>query len=404
MGYTTQEFTSAGLTSLHPAYYREFQIVNWTSSDIVVTSVDGDQTTIMKANGGCLPEESQCVCIEYRSCNGMRIDSNSLRPGGEAKQLPLSAKRFTIPLTEFKTSPVKVEEFQMIISTVENSLVAKKMMCDNNYGTMLHETAVDAKTIDPRFVFQVIDPNNQWDALMVNVFGQTVVLRSGKFARLTNALQPISTVPDQGRLICYLRYPTDMYSGCQTRQVVFDIELSELYKEEPYRLPSGDYICIAENIEALQRVIAKKVSHANGGISTGSISDKMVPKEVYETAEANFKAETERIKEDSRRKLESLTVSKNSEIATLKAELQEAKRERDAYVSQVKQWEKLNEASTTFTESKLKVDAAQERVRREVNDAARHDIDNMWATLKVGSTIVTSVLSFAITLLIKSKK
>jgi hypothetical protein len=70
----------------------------------------------------------------------------------------------------------------------------------------------------------------------------------------------------------------------------------------------------------------------------------------------------------------------------------------------VKQWEKLNEASTTFTESKLKVDAAQERVRREVNDAARHDIDNMWATLKVGSTIVTSVLSFAITLLIKSKK
>jgi hypothetical protein len=130
----------------------------------------------------------------------------------------------------------------------------------------------------------------------------------------------------------------------------------------------------------------------------------MVPKEVYETAEANFKAETERIKEDSRRKLESLTVSKNSEIATLKAELQEAKRERDAYASQVKQWEKLNEASTTFTESKLKVDAAQERVRREVNDAARHDIDNMWATLKVGSTIVTSVLSFAITLLIKSKK
>ena len=403
MGYSTQEFSSAGLTSLHPALYREFQIVNWTLTDIVITSVNGEQTTIIKANTG-RTEESQCVCIEFRSCNGLRIDPNSLRPGGDARQMSLPGKRMTIPFAEFKTAPIKVEEFQIIISTVDQALVAKKMMCDSNYGVMLQETAADVKTIDPRFVFQVIDPNNQWDVLLVNVFGQTVILRSGRFARLTNVTQTGLATQEQGRLICYLRYPTDMYTDCQTRQVVFDIQLDELYKEEPYRLPSGDIVCIADNSEALQRVIAKKNSCTSGGLSTGVISDKMIPKEVYETAEANFKAEVERLKEDGRRKIETLTVSKNNEIAKINAELQDVTRERDALLAQVKQWEKLNDASTTFTENKLKVDAAHERVRKEVNDAARHDIDNMWTTLKIGSSIVTSVLSFAITLLIKSKK
>lgn len=403
MGYTTQEFTSAGLTALHPSLYKEFQIINWTSVDIVVTSADGEQTTLIKSNQG-LPEESQCVVIEFRSCNGLRIDPNSLRPGGDAKQLSLKAKRINIPFTDFKSAPIKIEEFQLYISTVEGALVAKKMMCDNNYGVMLHETPVDAKTIDPRFVFQVIDPNNQWDVLLVNILGQTVVVRSGRFARLTNVMSPGVVLPEQGKLICYLRYPTDMYSGCNTRQVVFDIELGELYKEEPYRLPSGDYVCVAENTEAMQRVLEKKAKYASGGISTGSISDKMVPKDVYEAAEANFNAEIARVKEDSRARIESLTISKNNEIAKLNADLENVKRERDALQAQVKQWEKLNEASTTFAENKLKVDAAQERVKKDASDAARHDIDNMWTMLKIGSSVVTGVLSFAITLLIKSKK
>ena len=69
MGYTTHEFTSAGLTNLYPSLYREFQVVNWSHVDVVVTELDGAQTTMMRSE--CPVRESDsCVVIESIKFHG----------------------------------------------------------------------------------------------------------------------------------------------------------------------------------------------------------------------------------------------------------------------------------------------------------------------------------------------
>ena len=403
MSYKTQEFKSPGLSPQYPAYYKEFQIVNWTSEDIVITDSNGNQTV---REGSCHPvsENALCVVIECRTGNGMRINNSAKTTYGEAPSVQLNAQRITVPYADIKQAPVKVEEFNVILSTVEQAIIARDMMCEYNYGPLLVETRVDTQLTDPRFVFQVIDPNNQWDALLLNVFGQTVVLRSGRFNRLTCSGAQNAAIPEQGRLICYLRYPTDMYDGCQTRQVVFDISLEELYKKEPFRLQSGDLICVATCMEDLQEVMAKKAAHSRGIGNAETLTDKMVPKEVYDSAESAHKDEVERLKQVHQQKIETITTAKNTEIATLKSKLADTEIERDALKKQVQQWEKLSEANTTFAENKEKVELEREKARREAAEAARKDIDNMWTTLKIGGTIAASVLSFALTVLLKTKK
>ena len=403
MGYKTQEFNSSGLSPLHPAFYKEFQIVNWTCEDIVITDANGDQQYREKSIEP-VAENAQCVVIEYRSCNGMRIDNNARTSYTEAVPMQLKAQRITVPYLDIKQAPVKIEEFNLILSTVEQSVIAKNMMCEYNFGSALVETPVDSQMTDPRFVFQVIDPNNEWDALLVNVFGQTVVLRSGRFSRLTGSNAPGVPTLDHGRLICYLRYPTDMYDGCQPRQVVFDISLAELYKKEPFRLLSGDYVCVATNMDDLKEVLSKKASCSGGISSAESLSDKMVPKEVYDAAVKAHKEEIERLKQVHQQKIETLTAANNASVARLKHELAETEIERDALKTQVEQWKKLNEANTTFAENKAAVELAQEKARKEASEAARKDLDNMWTTIKIGGTIVASVLSFTITVLLKTKK
>lgn len=403
MGYTTQEFNSSGLSPLHPAYYKEFQIVNWTCEDIVITDANGDQVCREKSVEP-VAENAQCVVIEYRSTNGMRIDNHAKSSYTEAPDIQLKAKRITVPYLDIKLAPIKIEEFNLIISTVEQSVVAKNMMCEYSFGSALVETAADVQMTDPRFVFQVIDPNNEWDVLFLNVFGQTVVLRSGQFSRLTGSNAPGVPTLDHGRLICYLRYPTDMYNGCKPRQVVFDISLEELHKKEPFKLLSGDYVCVATCMDDLKEVLSKKAAHSGGIGSSESLSDKMVSKDMHEAAISNLKQEIERLKQVHQQKIESVTASKNAEIAQLKNELVETKIERDALKTQVEQWKKLNDANTTFAENKATVELAQEKVRKEATEAARKDIDNMWAALKIGGTIVASVLSFSLTVLLKTRK
>lgn len=403
MGYTTQEFNSSGLSPLHPAYYKEFQIVNWTCEDIVITDANGDQVCREKSVEP-VAENAQCVVIEYRSTNGMRIDNHAKSSYTEAPDIQLKAKRITVPYLDIKLAPIKIEEFNLIISTVEQSVVAKNMMCEYSFGSALVETAADVQMTDPRFVFQVIDPNNEWDVLFLNVFGQTVVLRSGQFSRLTGSNAPGVPTLDHGRLICYLRYPTDMYNGCKPRQVVFDISLEELYKKEPFKLLSGDYVCVAACMDDLKEVLSKKAAHSGGIGASESLSDKMVSKDMYEAAISNLKQEIERLKQVHQQKIESVTAAKNAEIAQLKNELVETKIERDALKTQVEQWKKLNDANTTFAENKATVELAQEKVRKEATETARKDIDNMWAALKIGGTIVASVLSFSLTVLLKTRK
>ena len=402
MGITTQEFTSSGLTAMYPSHYKEFQIINWTCEDIVITEHSGEQFVQPKST---MPahEDHQCVLLECRYGDGMRIDTASTGAAGSSRQLPLKAKRTSIPIAEFKQHPIRIEEYDVIISTVEQAVIAKNMMCDCNYGLQLQETAVDAIMTDPRLVFQVIDPNNQWDMLLVNVFGQTIVLRSGRFSRFTSSVGKNTNIPETGRLICYLRYPTDMYTGSLPRQVVFDIPLTDLHKKEPYLLPSGDYVCVAEDMDALNEVMYKK-STCTEGIATGNLSDKMMPKEVHVAEIEDVKSEIERIKALHRNQIETLTANKNAEISKLKQDLVDAQHRAESAEAASRTWEHSSQARFTYEEQRAKSEAAVEKARIEAIEAAQANMDQMWTTMKIGGAALAGVLTFAITMLLKSKK
>lgn len=403
MGYQSQEFKSASLSNLYPAYYNELQVINWSHVDIVLTKSNGEQTTMLRSDTP-MREEDACVVIEHRSTNGMRISPDSSLSARDSRGIELPAKRFRIPFNEFRNSPIRVEEFNWIISTVEQAMIAKNMACDINYGSMLQETRCDLDTVDPRLVFQVIDPRNEFDMLLVNIFGQTIILRAGQFDQLIPSSVPPVGIPESGRLICYLKYPMEYYSGAKPKQIVFELPLSEIYRKEPFQIPSGDYVCIATNMEDLQEIVAKKMSCSKGIVTSGSISEKMVPKEVYDAAEANYKAKIEQLTADFKQRLETLTIQKNNEIAEGKSKIGELTRENTALKTKCSEWEKIVEARATAEEHQQRVDKSAESARKEAADAERKDIDNMWTALKIGGTILSAVTSFALTMMVKASK
>ena len=403
MGYQSQEFKSASLSNLYPAYYNELQVVNWSHVDIVLTKSNGEQVTMLRSDAP-VREEDACVVIEFRSTNGIRIRPDSTLSARDSKGIELPAKRYNIPFDSFRNSPMRIEEFNWIISTVEQAMIAKNMACDINYGSMLQETRVDLDTVDPRLVFQVIDPRNEFDMLLVNIFGQTIILRAGQFDQLIPSSVPPLGIPESGRLICYLKYPMEYFSGAKPKQIVFEIPLDEIHRKEPFQIPSGDYVCIATNMEDLQDVVAKKMSCSKGIITSGSISEKMVPKEVYEAAEANYKAKIEQLKEDFKQRLETLTIQKNNKIAELESTVGNLTRENTALKTKCSEWEKIVEARATVEEHHQRVEKSAEAARKEAADADRKDIDNMWTALKIGGTILSAVTSFALTMMVKASK
>lgn len=279
------------------------------------------------------------------------------------------------------------------------------MTCEINYSPMLNENRTDMELVDPRFVFQVIDPSNQFDALLVNIFGQTIILRAGTFGRVIPTSRPDPTKAfERGRLICYLRYPTEYYSGAKPKQIVFDIALDDIYKKEPFRLPSGDLVCIATNMEDLREIVAKKSECSTSIVTAGSISEHMIPKEVFDAAEENHKKEITRIKEDAKTRLETLATKHANETAKLQAELQDAKMRATNAEAKAERWKELHDANTAYRTNEQKIAQEAEKTRKEANENARKDIENMWLALKIGGAVLTSVTSFAITMLIKSKK
>ena len=403
MGYNTQEFKSASLSNLYPAYYKELQVINWCHVDIVVTESNGKQTMLLRSDTPVKESDAMAV-IEYRDTNGIRCKPDASFSSRESRNIELQAKRLQIPFSSFRNSPIRIEEFNWIISTVEQSMIAKNMACEINFGAMIHETRTDVSTTDPRFVFQVIDPHNEFDCILVNLFGQTVVLRSGLFNQLIPSSVPQIGVPESARLICYLKYPTEYYGGAKPKQIVFEIDLKDIYKKEPFQIPSGDFVCIATNIDDLQEVVAKKSQCAKGTVTTGSISEKMIPKEVYDEAVANHKAKQEQLKEEYEQRLKTVTTQKNAEIADLRAKLADTTRQKDALEAKCSQWEKINEARDAAEESRQKVDRTAEQIRKDANDNAKRDIDNMWLVLKIGGSILSAVSTFALTMLVKSSK
>ena len=403
MGYTAQEFTSANLTRLYPSLYREFQVINWSHVDVVITEANGEQTTRPR-DLTPVRESEACVILETISCNGLRVQKDSTLPAHDAKALQMKGKRISVPFESFLNAPVRVEELGCIISTVEQAAIAKNMMCEINYGALIYENRTDVELTDPRFVFQIIDPNNQWDALLVNVFGQTVILRAGHYGKIIRPTMQQQKTPEAARLIWYLRYPTEYFGSAKEKNIVFNIPLDEIYKKEPYLLPGGDYVCIATDMDSLQEVLAKKSSCAQGICAAVNLSDKMIPKEVYETAEANFKSECERLKQEAKQRLETLLVQKNNELAKLQAKLDQVTHEKEKAEARAREWEAVNDVRTHVEENRHKESVAAEKVRKEMHDDARADIDHMWTALKIGGTIVTGVFSFAVTLMTQAAK
>lgn len=124
MGYSTQEFTSSHLTNLHPAFYEESQVVNWTHVDIVLTKSNGTQHVLVKSEQP-VREEDACVIIEMREYNGLRIQANSSVAANNSPEIQIPSKRIHVPFEAFRNAPIRIEEYDCIISTVEQSMIAK---------------------------------------------------------------------------------------------------------------------------------------------------------------------------------------------------------------------------------------------------------------------------------------
>ena len=248
MGIKTQESTSLHLSSTYNAYYKEFQIRNWTSVGIVVTEFSGEQFWLPPSQD--VRESEASVEIERRVHNGMRAQQTQFG----MKDVPIKCTKTTISFDTIRSKPLKLNEFGIIISTFDHANVAKAMLHESLMNPIVYETRVDAELVDPRLVFQVIDPSNKWSELYVNVFGQTLIVRAGHFNHdlpfEQTDTEQIGRLED-GILVCYLRYPHQYYNGAEPVTTVFEISLENVEKGEPILLPSGDIVCVAPTVEGL---------------------------------------------------------------------------------------------------------------------------------------------------------
>lgn len=394
-GRSTQEFSSCALSPLYPSYYKEFQVRNWTHVDIVITDNFGNQELVY-ASKEFIEREAQ-VQIESRFNNGSRLEHTKQ---GD-REVPIPSKRTTISFDEIRQHPVKLDEYNLIISTYDQSDVAKDMVRNDRFNPRLLETRIDNELTDPRFVFQVIDPYNQFDALFVNVFGTTVILRAGYYGDIIPTSDSKLAQALKATLVCYLRYPTDYYDSVQDLQTVFEVELDPMNFGSPIRLPSGDVICIASNIDQLKKALAAKNSVTSAKVD---LTGKMISKDLYDAAQKAAETEIERVKNESKVKLDTTIVEKDSEIAKLKAKVEAVTREKEAAEVRADRWQNINAADSKVKESEVKLSELHEKYRKEAYDANRKDIDNMWTVVKIGAGVITTLLSFGITMLVKSNK
>lgn len=323
---TSERITSLALSANYPAFYYEFQVRNWSHVDIVVTDFKGEQH-LVTANTD-LRESEACVEIEHRSCSDRRSELTEFG----LRDVAIPGTRTVIPFDRIRNSPYRDTDHNVIISTVDQAVIAKQMISEHDINPMVYETRVDEEMLDPRFVLQVIDPCNQWDVIYVNMFGQTAVVRAGHWAKeLTSEdIKPDENAQvDKGRLICYLRYPCDYYADARPLTTIFEVSLEEIEKNEPIKLPNGDIICVSATESGLQQVLAKKAAGSNSRAITNQLSERMVSKDLYNAAQKAHEDEIKRLQEEAKSKLETLKVSKDNEISKLKFDLNKAEQERD---------------------------------------------------------------------------
>lgn len=396
MGYRTQEFPSGPLSSLYRSYYKEFQIKNLTHVRIVITDAFGNQEP-MDPDTTVQEREAQ-VQVEWRFNNGPRTETTKYG----TREIQLPTKRISIPFIDLLSHPIRLTEHHLIISTDEQSDVAKEMVRNDLYNPRLFETRVDNELTDPRFVFQVRDPGNQLDVLFVNVFGATVILRAGAFGEIIPTCYSSQTeqVP-KPTLVCYLRYPTDYCDAAKSSSTIFEVDLDNL--DEPIRLPSGDVMCVATSIDDLKKVLAKKAGGTYTTV-TGPLATKMVSKDLYEATLASHKSEIDRLKSEAKTKLETIVIEKDNEIAKLTADRDKERRDKEAAEKRASEWESIHQANSKVRADQQDFETKREKTRKEAQEAYNKEVDRMYAMLKIGGTITAAVLSFALTTLLKTKK
>lgn len=394
MGYVTREIEggSTALSSTYPACYRETQIHNWTPVDIVITYRNGRQEFLPRWPKTATKSQ---VEITTRSVTGMRTKTEK----NKIVDVPIPAKKITIDYQDFVLYPVKVEELDILISTKDHSLLAKNIINESGYSPECNESFSDYETTDPRFIFEVKDPFNRWDCLYVNVFGQTITLRCGHENQLIADLDEatVASMSSECKLSCYLRYPSNYMQMDETVVSVFTLNLSNLDREEPYILPSGEVICIASSTDALQRVIAKKHS----GVPEVKI-EGMISKEVHERAVEQLRAQLEAEKQNSEQALRQVKTAHAAALADMKFKLDDSKRKIDIQAKELEYWNSLHESSVERYAREDKLSSAREKMREEAAENSRKDTESVYTALKIGGTIAAGVLSFAITLLLKT--
>lgn len=353
---TSERITSLALSANYPAFYYEFQVRNWAHVDIVVTDFKGEQHLVI-ANTD-LRESEACVEVECRSCSDRRSELTEYG----LRDVAIPGTRTIIPFERIRNSPYRDTDHNVIISTVDHAVIAKQMINEHDLNPMVYETRVDEEILDPRFVFQVVDPCNQWDVIYVNMFGQTAIVRAGHWAKeLTAEDKPDVDKPlDKGKLICYLRYPFDYYADSRPLSTIFEVSLEDIDKNEPIRLPNGDVICVSATESGLQQVLAKKAAGNNGRVISNQLAERMVSKDIYDASQKAHEDELKRLQEESKAKLETLKVSKDNEISKLKFDLNKSEQERDTFKMKYEQLTSLVDIQSKTV--KERADATNKRM------------------------------------------
>ena len=396
MGYMTREMESGPLSSAYPALYFETQYLNWCPVEVVITDKTGRQQTIPawpKAVNG-----NPHLSIVRRECNGPRA---KLTKFGSA-ELEIPTKEYTINLDEFSSYPLRVDELGVIISTKEMSLVAKDMIRESGYR-FSDETYADSVMVDPRFVFEVKDPFNRWECLYVNLFGQTITLRCGHKGQIIPDLDEatLAKYNDECTLSCYLRYPSNYIQEERDVVPVFTINLSDLDKGEPYRLPTGDVICVASSIESLQDVLARK--HV-GSASPNFAALGMVSKDVHDQLVARLTQQVQQEKTIAAEQIRAMRTRHDADAASKQAEIDKLKRDNEILQNQVHSFDTLHKSMLERAEREEKLFQQREKSRTESIEREEASVERTHTLIKIGGTIAAGVLTFALAQLAKSSK
>lgn len=403
MGVTTAKITSGAFNNAHASFYRELQISNWTHVDLVITDIDGTQTNLLRESN--IRESEASVEVLFRGTTGMRAKETKYG----LEEVPVEGTKMTIPFDVIRNAPYKIPGLGIVISTVEHSYAASLLVGQRGYNIVYDETSVDAEIADPRFVFKIVDPNNRWSHLFVNVFGQTVVVRAGHYAdelpvcNLFGSTESEQQQHESSKLTCYLRYPYKYYNGAPDVTTVFEVSLDSIDNEEPIAIPGGEYLCVADNMESLGRAIAKKNCSWQQKQPYTS-QQNTVPKSVYESAQKQFKDEIDHLKQLHKQQIETITTDKDTQLSKLRSAIAAKDGEIATLTAKLGYCDTMFKTQATMHETEARRVAEQYKANKAWYEAQSTQDENFWSFIKIGSGLLVAAATVTAAVYAKSKK